>query len=152
MTSHTVTVTHTFETGHRLPHLQGKCTSLHGHSWQVQVAVSGHTDLSGVVVEFADLKRHLRGWVDHHLDHGLMLGHGDPLLDLLAPYGKTYEFGDASSDLTADLLWPTVENVATLLARVMQQHLVDTGQSTRCHVEQVHVQETAVNRATWSRV
>lgn len=151
MSSHTVQVTHTFETGHRLPHLDGKCQSLHGHSWQVQVVVSGHTDSDGVVVEFADLKRHLRGWVDENLDHGLMLGWDDPLHPLLSGYGKTYVFGYPEGP-HPDLLWPTVENVATLLARVMQQHLVDTGQSTRCHVEQVHVQETAVNRATWNRV
>ena len=146
---HTVTVKHTFETGHRLPHLAGKCQSLHGHSWQVQVTVAGDPDLDGVLVEFAALKKHLRAWVDEHLDHGLMLGAGDPLGPILTDYGKVFLFGAPTYPLTLNLYWPTVENVATLLARVMQQHLADTGQHTRCHVQQVAVQETSVNQATW---
>lgn len=154
MTSH-VTVRHTWEAGHRLPHLNGKCQSLHGHSWTVEVTVSGHVGDDGVLVEFADLKRHLRAWVDDHLDHGLMLGTEDPLVRMLLPHGKVYVFGQEWPTHPEDgplLLWPTVENVAHLLARVMQQHLRDTGQHNRVSVERVDAQETAVNRATWTRL
>lgn len=145
--THTVTVRHTFETGHRLPHLTGKCQSLHGHSWQVEVTVTGPLTPDGTVVEFADLKRHLRGWVDTHLDHGLMLGEHDLLGPFLADHGKVYIFG--IDPHTGDLPWPTVENVATLLARVMTDHLNE--QQPACTVTRVDVQETAVNRATWHR-
>ena len=37
---HAVKLLHNAETAHRLPHLGGKCTSLHGHSWQIQVTAS----------------------------------------------------------------------------------------------------------------
>jgi hypothetical protein len=32
---HKITVQHSFESGHRLPHLGGKYVSLHGRSWSV---------------------------------------------------------------------------------------------------------------------
>ncbi|THJ08449.1 6-carboxytetrahydropterin synthase [Nocardioides sp.] len=150
--SQTVAVRHTWEAGHRLPHLDGKCQSLHGHSWSVEVTVAGPIAPStGVLVEFAALKKHLRSWVDTHLDHGLMLGVDDPLLELLAAHGKTYPFGAPTHGAyTAGLLWPTVENVATLLARVMIDHLCSTGEEQRgVRLARVDVQETAVNHATW---
>lgn len=152
MTEH-VTVAHTWEAGHRLPHLPGKCTSLHGHSWRTEVTVSGHVPPggTGILVEFAALKKHLRGWIDANLDHGLMLGVDDPLLDLLEHHGKTFPFGSLIHR-TYDLRWPTVENVAVMLSRVVDQHLQQTGQAEDVHVSRVDVQETAVNRATWTRL
>jgi 6-pyruvoyl tetrahydropterin synthase/QueD family protein len=83
MTS-TVTVRHNFETAHRLPRLGGKCTNLHGHSWWVEVTFEGTPSRDGVIADFGALKHALRAWVDGHLDHGAMLGVGDPLTLLLA--------------------------------------------------------------------
>jgi 6-pyruvoyltetrahydropterin/6-carboxytetrahydropterin synthase len=138
-----VAVEHTFETAHRLPHLKGKCENLHGHSWRVRIEVSGPMATNGVVVEFADLKEHLRWWVDLHLDHGVMLGARDDLASVLPFYGKVFIFGhDGPTD---DLPWPTVESVATLLARVMQEKV---GGEQR--VERVAVRETHLNEAIWT--
>lgn len=152
MTSH-VTVRHTWEAGHRLPHLEGKCQSLHGHSWQVEVTVTGPRDADGTVVMFAALKSRLREWIDTHLDHGLMLGRDDLLVDLLSGHGKVYTFGQdwpttPLADQDGPLDWPTVENVAALLARVMDDHLHSQGDQAA--VTRVDVSETGVNRATWT--
>ena len=49
----------TFEAAHRLPHVpEGhKCARLHGHSFRVEVHVSGPVDpATGWVMDFADLK------------------------------------------------------------------------------------------------
>jgi 6-pyruvoyltetrahydropterin/6-carboxytetrahydropterin synthase len=35
MSGSSVTIRHSFEAGHRLAHIPGKCQSLHGHSWNV---------------------------------------------------------------------------------------------------------------------
>lgn len=150
---HTVAVLHNFETAHRLPHLGGKCQSLHGHSWWAEATVAAdELTGDGTVVEFGPLKAKLREWVDHNLDHGVMLGAADPLVAPLVDAGcKVYRFGaDDPTDaeaLAADLPWPTVENVAHLLARVAEQArflVAPEGQVTR-----VLVRETHVNRAEW---
>lgn len=142
---HTVTVRHNFETAHRLPALGGKCVSLHGHSWWVELTISAPYDPElGTVVEYGAAKRRVRDWVDAHLDHGVMLGQDDPLLPVLVEYGcKVYAFG--SDHPSAGLRWPTVENVAELLARVGDQVLADLGG----RVVRSRVTETHVNAAEW---
>lgn len=131
-----VSVRHNFETGHRLPHLGGKCQSLHGHSWWMEVAFEGqrHQD-TGIVAEYGQLKALVREWIDKHLDHGLMLGTEDPLLRLLEGYGKVYELAP----------WPTVEQVAAHLGDICQA-LVDEAKLD-VRVAWVRVNETHVNSA-----
>lgn len=145
MAEHTVTIRHNFETGHRLPALGGKCVSLHGHSWWVELTVAAPYDPEqGTVVEYGAAKRRVRQWVDTYLDHGVMLGHTDPLVPLLTEHGcKVYRFG--ADNPSAGLVWPTVENVAELLARVGDQVLGDLGG----RVVRSRVQETHVNAAEW---
>jgi 6-pyruvoyltetrahydropterin/6-carboxytetrahydropterin synthase len=136
-----VSVRHNFETAHRLPHLPGKCTSLHGHSWWAEVTVAApELPPGGLVVEFGRLKKELRAWIDQHLDHGAMLGADDPLLPILRAHGsKVYEVAG----------WPTVEATAELLAQVAGDILFDLPRAQYAHVSRVHVTETHVNSATW---
>ena len=56
----------TFESAHRLPGV-GKCDNLHGHSYKLQVEVTGPI-ISGMVMNFSDLKRIL-GVVHDQFDH-----------------------------------------------------------------------------------
>lgn len=145
---HAVTLRHNFETGHRLPHLRGKCENLHGHSWWAEVTIEAPELAAGIVVEFGAYKAALRGWIDDKLDHGLMLGIDDELVSLLAPYGKVYAFG-REGGLAHDLPWPTVENVAVLLSRAAQQALDEQVRAPRAIVVRVDVAETHVNGASW---
>ncbi|RCV51920.1 6-pyruvoyl trahydropterin synthase family protein [Marinitenerispora sediminis] len=140
-----VTVRHNFETAHRLPHLGGKCRNLHGHSWWVEVTVAGDLDERGIVVDFGSLKKRLRDWIDTHLDHGAMLGDADPLVPaLLADGSKLFQFG--VSEPSKGLDWPTVENVADLVARVAANEIEAAGW-TGVTVSAVRVSETHVNAA-----
>jgi 6-pyruvoyltetrahydropterin/6-carboxytetrahydropterin synthase len=157
-TTHRITIEHTFETAHRLPHLGGQCTSLHGHSWRVAVPVLApsldSTDLT--VVEFDALKTGVRHWINTYLDHGTMLGAHDPLVDPLVAAGcKVFRFGGDRADVTeaevvaADLAWPTVEAVAVLLRLI--SHIVLTGlpHASGARVGRVFVRETQVNTADY---
>jgi 6-pyruvoyltetrahydropterin/6-carboxytetrahydropterin synthase len=144
-----VTIRHNFETAHRLPHLGGKCQSLHGHSWWVAVTVTGEAGADGIVVEFGDLKRRLREWIDGYLDHGAMLGRDDELVSALkAVESKVFVFG--ASEVSFGLDWPTVENVAELLARVAAE-CIRAGGWGDVRVSRVTVRETHVNAAEVSR-
>ncbi|PFG50202.1 6-pyruvoyltetrahydropterin/6-carboxytetrahydropterin synthase [Amycolatopsis sulphurea] len=160
-TAHQVTIEHTFETAHRLPHLGGKCTSLHGHSWQVVVPVIAPTLSDDVtVVEFGVLKAGIREWIDTYLDHGTMLGVRDPLaVSLYAERCKVFRFGadddqavDGTELLAADLGWPTVEAVAVLLRRVSQAVLAALPCAPDVRVGGVFVRETHLNTATFGPV
>jgi 6-pyruvoyltetrahydropterin/6-carboxytetrahydropterin synthase len=61
-----------FEAAHRLPNVpEGhKCARLHGHSFSVQIVVSGGVDpLTGWVLDFADIKTAFGPFyemLDHH--------------------------------------------------------------------------------------
>ncbi len=58
-----------FSSAHYLRGYKGACEKLHGHTWKVEVAISGATinDI-GLVMDFRDLKSLLGGMVDY-LDH-----------------------------------------------------------------------------------
>lgn len=159
--AHQITVEHAFETAHRLPHLGGKCTSLHGHSWRAAVPVIAPSlSDQATVVEFGALKAGIRHWIDTHLDHGTMLGVHDPLAEPLAAAGcKVFRFGtgpacptgDAEA-LAADLAWPTVEAVAVLVWRMSQRVLAGLPCAAGARVGRVLVRETDLNSATYGPV
>lgn len=69
-----------FEAAHRLPHHEGKCKHLHGHSYRVEVSVEAPVDpLTGISVDFGDLKP-LGSWLDENLDHATLVWSGDASL------------------------------------------------------------------------
>ncbi|WP_052424122.1 6-pyruvoyl trahydropterin synthase family protein [Nonomuraea candida] len=160
----TGTVEHTWEAGHSLPHLPGKCSSLHGHTWRASITVAGPSlDQAGILVEFGAFKRHMRDWIDSRLDHSLMLGAGDnliPLLDLDRPAGEpapplAAAFTERAQRLFVfgrdfpDTPWPSVEGVAQLLAHHAHTWLEQATTRSDVYVSQVTVRETDSNSATW---
>lgn len=151
-----ITVEHSFEAAHRLPHLGGKCTSLHGHSWAVAVTVAApELNRDMTVVEFGALKVGVRRWIDTYLDHGTMLGVQDSLVGPLSADGsKVFRFGVEHADVgtegfAADLVWPTVEAAAVLLGRVSHSVLAELPRVAGARVERVLVRETRLNTAVY---
>jgi 6-pyruvoyltetrahydropterin/6-carboxytetrahydropterin synthase len=158
--AHRIAVEHTFETAHRLPHMEGKCVSLHGHSWRVIVSViASHLTNDCTVVEFGALKAVVRHWIDDYLDHSTMLGVGDPLVEPLVAAGcKVFRFGAEDAAITkeaetlaTDLAWPTVEAVAVLLWRMSTSILAALPTATGARVGSVMVRETDSNTAVYDR-
>ena len=67
-----------FCAGHRLLHHGGKCEFFHGHNYTAEFYVTANTtDDVGRVIDFAELKRRFKGWIDEHWDHGFLLSHED---------------------------------------------------------------------------
>ena len=64
-----VTCTFTFEAAHRLAWHPGKCRNLHGHSYRLDVSVSGPLDANGVVLDFDTLQEVVRTLVVEEWDH-----------------------------------------------------------------------------------
>jgi len=63
-----------FEASHILPHHDGKCSRLHGHSWVGKVIIE-REDLEekgpqqGMVMDFGEISRALAFFVEKYLDH-----------------------------------------------------------------------------------
>lgn len=85
-----------FDAGHRLLNYVGKCASPHGHTFRAEIILEGETlnDL-GLLVDFSDIKRDVKQWIDSRWDHGFLLNAADRLLiDALSvvPEAKIYLF------------------------------------------------------------
>ena len=64
-----VVVRSNFSAAHRLMGYKGKCESLHGHNWIVEVAVSSkEINRNGILIDFRALKDRLAGVLEK-LDH-----------------------------------------------------------------------------------
>jgi 6-pyruvoyl tetrahydropterin synthase/QueD family protein len=67
-----LTRSYTFEAAHRLPMVppDHKCARMHGHSFRVEVAVSGEVDArTGWLVDFADITAVVEPVLMSELDH-----------------------------------------------------------------------------------
>ena len=63
---------------HRLYRHGGKCEFFHGHNYVVDFHVTAdEVDSVGRLVDFAELKRAFKGWIDEHWDHGFLLAADD---------------------------------------------------------------------------
>ena len=97
-----VTRTFRFEAAHQLPWHAGKCRYLHGHSYRLEVTVSGPVGPQGIVVDFADVA----GVVER---------------DVVARYDHCY-LNDLMENPTAELLahqvWKTLEAAGLAVSRI----------------------------------
>jgi 6-pyruvoyltetrahydropterin/6-carboxytetrahydropterin synthase len=92
-----------FCAGHRLYRHGWKCEFFHWHNYTADFYVTGEqVDEVGRVMDFAELKRILKGWIDEHWDHAFLLSREDtngiaairsvePSKYYLLPYNPTAE-------------------------------------------------------------
>lgn len=93
--------------GHRLLNYEGKCMYLHGHNGRAVVSLEGEKlDARGMLVDFTDIKRVLRGWISDQLDHRMILHRDDPLLPIMQEYKQPVYVLPHN---------PTAENIARLI-------------------------------------
>jgi 6-pyruvoyltetrahydropterin/6-carboxytetrahydropterin synthase len=121
--------------GHRLLAYDGPCRHLHGHNGLVEVQlVSAHLDRRGMVVDFSDIKRVIKGWIDENLDHRMLLHQDDPMLPTFQKLGEKHFV------MTEN---PTAENIAKLI--------FDYARSQDLPVTRVRLWETPSSHATFER-
>lgn len=67
-----------FCAGHRLHRHGGKCEFFHGHNYVADFYVTAdQVDDVGRLIDFAELKRRFKGWLDENWDHGFLLSQED---------------------------------------------------------------------------
>jgi 6-pyruvoyltetrahydropterin/6-carboxytetrahydropterin synthase len=109
--------TFTLESAHRLPNVPPghKCARVHGHSFRVELHVSGPVDPHlGWVMDFAELKRHFEP-VFLRLDHHYL--NDVPGLD------------NPTSENLARYIWAELKPALPLLSRVVVHETCTSGAS-----------------------
>lgn len=126
----------TFDAAHYLPNYIGPCNRLHGHTYRLQVGVSGHVNPNtGMVVDFSKLSKVVKGILEE-LDHHL-------LNEVHRPH---FPFD-----------CPTAENMVFFFVNTISKELVTLAQKepeefNLClQVEMVRLWETPTSYAEWRR-
>jgi 6-pyruvoyltetrahydropterin/6-carboxytetrahydropterin synthase len=119
-----VSVEQTFAAGHALRNYKGKCKNVHGHNFRVQVVIEGERlDHAGMLVDFTDVKQHMRGIIAR-LDH--------VFLNDIEPF---------------TLKNPSAEHIAEYFYEEMAAALSQTAVPVR--IREVKVWETDIQSATY---
>lgn len=105
----------TFEAAHRLPFVpEGhKCARLHGHSYSVEVHVSGQPDATlGWIMDFADISAAV-----------------DPVIRQLDHYylNEIDGLDNPTSENIARWLWPRIKDVLPALSRLVISETCTSG-------------------------
>jgi 6-pyruvoyltetrahydropterin/6-carboxytetrahydropterin synthase len=87
-----------FDASHRLLTYTGKCNSLHGHRWKVEVWIDGIVDeRTGILMDYNTIRQ-----VIERFDHQVILNRGDPMVACLAQFQEVITTeGDPTSELLA---------------------------------------------------
>lgn len=122
-----VTVCKKFEIAysHNLPHYEGKCRQVHGHTGIIEVELSGVRDAKvypGMTVDFYDIKNHI-GTVVEKLDHqnlNEVLNKTPGFLDYLNVHSQG-AVGTDPMDNGASFIPPTSENIVWWLHMMIKR-------------------------------
>lgn len=117
----------TFEAAHRLQNHNGKCFNLHGHSYRVEIAITGEIQedslatpddrnpAQGMVLDFGRLNEWWKP-IEAAFDHKTILDNADPWASQLREIGvEVAEFH----------LPPTAENIAAWILEDLQTWLLN---------------------------
>ncbi len=119
--------------GHRLLNYNGKCENLHGHNGVVEVTLqAGGLNPEKMVMDFTELGRKVKTWLDGNLDHKVILAKADPLAAALREQGQACFLTDDS---------PTAEILARLI--------YDAARGLRLPVHKVAFWETPTSMASY---
>jgi len=93
--------------GHRLLDYEGKCAHPHGHNGIVEIEFTRESlDSRGMVIDFVDIKKEVKQFLDEELDHKMLLRTDDPLIPILR------EMQEPVFEMKVN---PTAENIAKVI-------------------------------------
>jgi 6-pyruvoyl-tetrahydropterin synthase len=153
-------VKHNIEVAHRLyDSYSGKCENIHGHSMWVTMHLNTDVGEKGMAkvpgtdtdLEFGEIKRSFRGYLDRNFDHRLVLNASDPFSRPIFQVAPDDESGTDFHLMNDKQVFlpglnampgdPTTENMARWIGEAM----VDEG----FPVNAIELWETSVNNAMW---
>lgn len=113
-----VTVEVPFEYGHRLFKHHNKYRNVHGHNGVIVIQIESPVLLEDdLVIDFSEVKKIVKDWIDSNWDHAFLMNSEDPLGEVLQRFDPTLRiFYFQKSD-------PTAERMAEYLYTVLRQNL-----------------------------
>lgn len=138
-----VTKFYDFEMAHALWNYDGLCKNIHGHTYKLYITVIGEPianpsdQKNGMVIDFGNLKRIIKGEIVDKLDHSLVLNSQSPhekLLQLNEMYERHFVFD----------FQPTCENLVIWMVHKIKP-LLPQG----VELKKVKLYETASSSAEW---
>lgn len=130
----TITQKFSFCYGHRLLGHSGKCRRLHGHTAIAEVLLHfNKLQVSGMAMDFFEIKAGLGAWIDTELDHQLLLHEKDPICDALEEEGEVFRKVP---------FHPTAENIA--------KAIFEAAKNLKLPVSAVTLWESDKSAATYS--
>ena len=134
-----------WDMGHRLGDgYTSKCRHAHGHRYVAELSfVAPALDEFGMVLDFDDIKRLAKVWIDEHIDHAFLVYERDTrLLDFLRAEQNRHHVVDFNT---------TVENIAGWLGTELQA-TIDADDAVKprgVQLTRVRVYETPNGWAEW---
>ena len=113
-----------WDMGHRVLNHRSVCKGLHGHRYKAEICVSGDlvSDINvseeGMVVDFADIKKISKDFIQEKLDHAFMVWEKDE--ELLSFFKNS----DGHKSVIVPFT-PTAENVASYIFHEIQDKFQD---------------------------
>ena len=111
-----------FEMAHTLYAYDGMCRNIHGHSYNLEVTISGipknqpgHPK-DGMILAFSELKEIVKTHITQKFDHSLMI-------NSQVPESQKELLAKTTSRIIIVDFQPTTENIVTYIAKILQQHL-----------------------------
>ena len=110
-----ITVENDFSSAHQLREYEGKCSSLHGHNWRVQLTVrTQELDSRGISIDFGQMKR------------------------ILAALVEQFDHVDLNATPPFDKINPTAENIARTIFELANRELPDGIEADKVVVWESH--------------
>ena len=136
-----------WDMGHRVLNHRSVCKGLHGHRYKAEICVSGDlvSDLDvsevGMVIDFADIKKISKDFIQEKLDHAFMVWNEDQEL---------IEFFNNSKGHKAVIVpfTPTAENVAAYIFQKLRHEFIDIFK-TGLHLHSIKLWETPSSYALY---
>ena len=128
-----------WEAAHRLFPYIGRCANIHGHSWRaIFTFQKENVNDTGMVIDFTNVKKVVRKWIDAKWDHACILCYVDPLVTSLnITDNKIFTLGGN----------PTSENMAKFLFDFFTKTF--QGIDSELKLESVEVFESATSSAIY---
>lgn len=138
-----------WDMGHRVLNHRSVCKGLHGHRYKAEICVEGAivkeegASESGMVIDFADIKKISTSYIQEKLDHAFMVWDQDQ--ELLDFFAKSNDQKPVIVPFT-----PTAENVAVFIFNKLENKFTDVFK-TGLHLHSIKLWETPTSYAYYEK-
>lgn len=132
-----------FEMAHALWGYDGPCRNIHGHSYELEVCISGEpvnlkeSPKNGMLMDFGDFKKMIYTHIIDKYDHSLVIQEG-------TPHETVFNEQEIFKKIIVKPYQPTCENLLVEFAFILKKQLPE-----KIKLESIKLRETASSWAEW---